>query len=673
MYGFGTVKIRRPWLQGLLAGWLGLLLASLAVLASPATVRAHAGYDRSTPAANASLPGGQMPSQVQVWFTENLELRFSELTVVDKDGQRVDSGDSRGIQGDPKGLVVSLKPGLPDGPYTVIFKNVSAEDGHTVKGSFAFLVGAGQLPTGAGVISPLDLAEQQTTATGDNANFWTISLRWLNYLSGTALVGALGYALLVWQAAIRRARAGKRMGPQLEMANELGLGRVRLVAWLGLGGLVLGWLGWFLYQSAAFSSQNIGQLFGLGAAGQSGPSAFADFLFSSRYGGVWLVRLGLIVLTSAAWIVALGGPAKGRLPGLKSVRQNLLPTEESNSAPPSTSEEARSKTPGLNVATFETRRIWWWVTAVLGGAVLLTTSLNSHAASVQNWAWLAIGGDWLHLLSTALWVGGLLAMALGLAVAIPALLPGSGDRTRLLAALIPAFSQVAILSVMALLVSGTLSAALHLSDLTELYATPYGLSLMAKIVLLVPLLLLAAYNLLVVSPRMRVFAKSKKAGPKEGAGSIAAGMLGQNFRRSVLAEVGLALLVLIAAALLTSNAPPRSLAASKVVYIKAEQANLKIDFAASPASVGENTFEVRLTDKSSGQPVTNASLVDLRLTHLDMEMGEPRLELKAASTAPGRYLGQGPVLSMSGNWQGTLIIQRSGQEDVRLPVNFKVK
>jgi copper transport protein len=663
-----------------LATMLALAAGLLSAFFYAPVASAHAGYDHSNPPSNGKLPGGQMPKQVQVWFAEAIEPRFSELGVVDKNGAAVDAGDSHVPSNDPKSLVVSLKPGLPDGPYTVIYKNTSAEDGHALTGSFVFVVGAGDLPVGTGT-SPLDLAERSGSAADSNANPLSIGLRWLNYLGGAALFGALLYALLVWRSAVHRAKATGKMGPQLETAYGLGLNRIRRVVWLGFGGLLLGWLGWFLYQATTFSSQNIGQIFGIGVATDgSGARALGDFLFGSRYGQIWLARLGLLVLALLIWLLATGNrsisqtdPGTLKIPGAKRLRQNLLPAEETNSGFQKTSESTLSDTTrNLPVMLFENRQGWWWAVALLGAALLLTSSLNSHAAGVQDWAWFAIGADWLHLLSTATWVGGLFAMVWGLAVAIPALLPGSGDRTRLLAALIPAFSQLAIISVATLLVTGTIGAALELSDVAEFISSPYGLSLGVKILLLVPLLLLAAYNLLVVSPRMRAFARSKKAGPKEGAGSVAAGALGLSFRRAILAETGLIVLVLLAAAFMTSYSPPKNTAASsRVFYYQTEQENVKIDLAISPAIVGDNTFEVRLVDKTSGQPISDAVLVDLQLNHLDMQMGQPQLELK--STGQGRYLGQGPLLSMAGNWQANLLVQRTGQDDLKIPVKFQVK
>jgi putative copper export protein/methionine-rich copper-binding protein CopC len=662
------------------------LLLGLAVYQAPAAL-AHANYERSLPAANATVPSGQSPAQVQVWFTEDLEIRFSELQVVNQDQQRVDTGNSHGDPTNPRSMIISLKPNLPDGAYTVIYKNASAEDGHIIKGNFSFLVGSGTLPVSTAG-SPLEQAEGGSTAGNENANPASITLRWLNYLAAAALLGTLVFTLLIWRPAVNRARATKRMGKELAQANERGLQNVLRVAWWGLGALAVGWFAWWIYQAATFSGQDLGQLFGLGG-GSSGPAALTDFLFNTRYGLIWFVRLFLIIGVLFALTFMLRGNGRKTwldfLPGLRQGRQNLLPAEEANpnqAIPPANPaatgeiiEEAAETGPqGPLTVSLETRRYLWWAGLLYGAALMLTTSLNSHAAAVADWGfWAAVASDWLHLLSTATWVGGLLAMAFALLVALPALRPGSGDRTRLLASLIPAFSQVIIISVMVLLVTGTFNAALQLANVTDLFSTPYGLSLSLKIALLVPLLLLGAYNLLVVSPRMRAFAKSKKAGPQEGAGSIAAGTLGLKFRRTVWAEIGLTVLILLVTSFLTSSAPPKGLASNNVLYFQTVQGGLKIDLAIAPGTIGENTFEVRLTDAVTNQPVSDAALVDLRVAMQEMDMGLTNLELKPLNGLPGRYLAEGPTLAMVGTWHADLLIQRNGKDDVDYPITLNIK
>ena len=104
---------------------------------------AHANYVRSNPAADARLV--KPPSEVRIEFSEPPDPRGSDIQVLDTAGKRHDRGDVA-PSGDPNGLKVSLQT-IGDGGYTVAWTTTSAVDGHTTKGSFAFVIGSGPLPT----------------------------------------------------------------------------------------------------------------------------------------------------------------------------------------------------------------------------------------------------------------------------------------------------------------------------------------------------------------------------------------------------------------------------------------------------------------------------------------------------------------------------------------------
>jgi putative copper export protein/methionine-rich copper-binding protein CopC len=558
---------------------VGVVTGIMLALVSPAaTVRAHAGYERSDPAANAHLPAGQPPQQVQVWFGETVEGHFSELSVVNSTNARVDTGASHVAASEPNALVVALRPGLPDGTYTVNYRSTSADDGHVTRGGFSFTVG-----TGTGASLPLRAAEEVASSAA-NLNFWVISLRWLNYLMAAILLGGFGFALLVWRptagslaAVTGKEPANARMN-EFEVAYGLGLRQIRRLAWVALGGLLLSWVGWVVYQTCTLSGQDLGQLAGLTPASTSGggPKALLDFLFTTRYGIIWMARLGLMFFLFDALVLLL--PDKTELTSKKTVAGTATTTQEpleveaastraagqAQSAtllaaePAGISLSRRKRQVRLYVRSTAERTKWWWSVSILSAGILLTHSLTSHAASQQSFNWLTIIVDWVHLLATSIWVGGLIALAAVLLVALPAVPPGTGDRTRLLAVLVPAFSRVALIAVATLVLTGTLNAVTQLTGPGQLFTTPYGQSLSVKIILLVMLLGLGAYNLLVAGKRIQTLAAKNSAFQKE-ADIKATNRLSLTFRRTVLLEIGLAALVLLAAAFLTSNPPPRSL------------------------------------------------------------------------------------------------------------------
>ena len=129
---------------------------------------AHANYVRSNPASDARLV--KPPTEVRIEFSEPPDPKGSEIQVLDTNGKRHDKGDV-GPSGDPNGLRVSLEP-IPDGGYTVAWTTTSAVDGHTTKGSFAFVVGSGPLPTpppvpdAAPPPSPLEIAGRALSYAG---------------------------------------------------------------------------------------------------------------------------------------------------------------------------------------------------------------------------------------------------------------------------------------------------------------------------------------------------------------------------------------------------------------------------------------------------------------------------------------------------------------------------
>jgi copper transport protein len=115
----------------------------LALLLAPSLPNslAHPIYVKSTPEASQSV--ATSPHEVDVFFTEPIELKYSKISVVGPDGKTVDNNDPHNVGGDTASLGVSLKPNLPDGVYTVSTKVLSAVDGHVVDNAFTFGVGAG--------------------------------------------------------------------------------------------------------------------------------------------------------------------------------------------------------------------------------------------------------------------------------------------------------------------------------------------------------------------------------------------------------------------------------------------------------------------------------------------------------------------------------------------------
>lgn len=622
---------RRTTLVALMVG-LGLLL-----LLSPRLVFAHAQFVRSDPAPNSHISAGKSPTQVQIWFSEEVEPKFSEIQVLDSSGARVDRADSKVASDDPQSLIVSLQPNLPDGTYTVVYRNVSRDDGHAVKSSYSFGIGAAPV-----LNNPASILAEVKTADETNFNLWSVGIRWLNYLGMIGLVGSLIFRLFVWAPALKQ--TASKVGSELASADRALQKRMNGILLGSLAVLLLGWLGFVFYQASIASNRNPWEIF----SGDTLP----NLLFNSRFGVIWLVRLGLIILVGLVFVYR-NNFGSFRFP--RTVTPHLLP----NTEPPRVGPQARPETP----APLETIPVFSSVLMLgLGVGILLTNSLNSHAAaSTANL--ILIPADLLHLLSTGVWVGGLLCFMLAVPIALKELRAGSGDRTRLLATVIPNFSDLAILAVLWLFTTGILQSIVQIGNLDALLNTNYGKALCVKLIIIVPLLGLGGYHNFITSRKLRKFASGKEAG------SVAAGSVQRWFRRTIILEVALALTLLVVVGVLTSLGPSRetAIAAPKGPFIvRGQVADIKYTIGVSPAQVGENILEMELLD-ANGKPITQAQAV---LARVSMEgMGDPQeLELTSLENKPGIYRTIATVFSMAGNWSTTITIRRAGLDDVLVPL-----
>jgi len=113
--------------------WKGKIAFVVALVAVSTTAEAHAMLDRASPAVGGTVASS--PGQVTLYFTQQLEPKFSGGEVHNSSGSRVDRGKS------VSGNVMRLSVGaLPPGAYSVTW-HVLSVDTHPTQGSFTFHVG----------------------------------------------------------------------------------------------------------------------------------------------------------------------------------------------------------------------------------------------------------------------------------------------------------------------------------------------------------------------------------------------------------------------------------------------------------------------------------------------------------------------------------------------------
>jgi putative copper export protein len=138
------------------------------------------------------------------------------------------------------------------------------------------------------------------------------------------------------------------------------------------------------------------------------------------------------------------------------------------------------------VRRYEARRLDTTVHAGLVLAVLATVAWESHSGAMGALAFVA---DLVHLVAATTWAGSLAFLALA-----PVWDEPQGGAASHLPRMVRRISRLGLTAVVALFVTGTFMSLLHVYALPALTATPYGVSLMAKLTVVALIVALAGVN-----------------------------------------------------------------------------------------------------------------------------------------------------------------------------------
>jgi putative copper resistance protein D len=239
----------------------------------------------------------------------------------------------------------------------------------------------------------------------------------------------------------------------------------------------------------------VANMSGLPALRAFSTTAWQMVLFETKFGHVWQLRLGLIVLAFA--LVALG---------LAQIQARY----------------------GLIMAVF-----------LISIVLLVSLAWISHAAAARVQP-LGLLGDALHLCAASVWIGGLLPLAIFLTRTRASLSLGKQELL-----VLRRFSTLSFTCVSVLIVSGISNSWLLVGSIHALLTTRYGWILLAK---------LAAFGILVcLGARNRFVIKTKLPRVSETSDLLA------QLRRNVIRETCLGLAVVTIVACLGVTPPARGL------------------------------------------------------------------------------------------------------------------
>lgn len=286
------------------------------------------------------------------------------------------------------------------------------------------------------------------------------------------------------------------------------------------------------------------------------------------------------------------------------------------------------------------RRALAALTLVLGAGMALTPSFSGHASTAGR---LAIVSDITHVIAAALWTG-------GLGFVVVALVLARDDRWPLATRAVPRFSNTAVVAVAALLIAGVINGYLQVRTWSALWETRYGLLLLAKIALVVPLLGLGAFNNRYAVPRL-------KAG-------IASVLERRRFLTAAGVELAIMVAVVAVTAVLVNAEPARTEAMMEEMAMEqgamdgeagdheafesdVDLGEMMAHIVVEPAVPGENSIHLTF-EQMDAEKLTEVSIA----ASLPSEaIGPLEFAAEPVQGQPGEYVAEGASLSLPGEWE----------------------
>ncbi|GGK03927.1 transport integral membrane protein [Pilimelia anulata] len=259
-----------------------------------------------------------------------------------------------------------------------------------------------------------------------------------------------------------------------------------------------------------------------------------------------------------------------------------------------------------------------------------------------------VAADMVHLLSMAVWLG-------GLALLVGFLLRRADPRE--LHVILPAWSRWAAAAVCCLVLGGAVQALVQVGALDLLPRTDYGRLVIAKLVLMAGMLAVAAFSRRLVR---------RRKGPSYAT----------SLRRSVWAELGIAALILAASAALAQTTPARSAAVEATAQAKAKgfattlnSPLYAVQFEIFPVQLGENNTFHAFVYTPDGKPL---DVAEWKVTAALPGRGIEPMDNPVAPLLGNQGLG-GINFPVPGDWQLRVTIRVSDIDEATVTATVPVK
>lgn len=302
-------------------------------------------------------------------------------------------------------------------------------------------------------------------------------------------------------------------------------------------------------------------------------------------------------------------------------------------------------------------RSFWTANSYLLALLIGAQAVNSHAAGSLVMPWNAILVHWLHAISVAFWVGGILALALILPVALK---PYDADeRWEALRPVMQRFSRYIVGAVIVVITSGIYSATNWFFSGND-FLTTYGAAMLYKMSMVVLLLFVGALHHIALRPHLLDIMPFKQLV------SWARG-----FGISIRFEAMLAILAITLAALMSSTPIPEpDFLATEIETPSANQrvGDYEIQMTVAPAAVGINSIDLAVR--------RNVLLIDD--VDVEVQFVLPALDrrsdwLVADPVTQGLYALVDDSINQTGDWLTLVDIRDANGQLTRFVFDWSIR
>ena len=226
---------------------------------------AHPFTEKTIPSLTSNAPAGT--TEIIAYFSEPVDINFSELKVLDSNGDQIDNKDTKYYENE-QSLIVTTPP-LEDGIYTVSTKTLSKVDGHLVPDAFLFAVGDAVVdPSLIGQKGPSELVFLPEAGA-----------RFPGLVGQTIILGAVIASLIIWGTQNKQL-----IREELDKIESFHRGKFMLITGIGLMLVFVSNILMITMQSIRLETSIINAI-------------------QTDFGFTWIIRMIITIILLAIWFV----------------------------------------------------------------------------------------------------------------------------------------------------------------------------------------------------------------------------------------------------------------------------------------------------------------------------------------------------------------------------------